>query len=251
VAGAGERDLETEARDREAEARDREAEVRDHDAEVRDDEAEARDRQAEARDRATTSDGPRDTGGGSSASDRAGSASDREHSASDRAASAAERVASSFDDLTGAYRRTPGMIEARREVARSRRSSQPLTFAFLDVDGLKAINDSLGHAAGDDLLRDVGRQIRRSLRSYDLLVRYGGDEFVCVLSDTTAEDATTRFDSVNAELAVRPVPGRLSVGVAELMLTDTAEDVLARADAAMYNGRSQRMGNRARRSRRR
>jgi diguanylate cyclase (GGDEF)-like protein len=240
VAGEPDRDRETEARDREAEARDLEAEARDRDAEVRDGRADARDRDAEARDRARTGDGPDFAGAASSATDRAGSASDREHSASDRAASAAERVASSFDDLTGAYRRTPGMIEARREIARGRRSGQPLSFVFVDVDGFKALNDDHGHAAGDDLLRTVGNQIRRALRSYDLLVRYGGDEFLCVLSDTNAGDAARRFDSVNAALAVGSIRVSLSVGVAELVVADTAEDAVARADAAMYRGREQR-----------
>jgi diguanylate cyclase (GGDEF)-like protein len=67
-----------------------------------------------------------------------------------------------------------------------------------------------GHAAGDELLRTVGNQIRHALRSYDLLVRYGGDEFLCVPSDTNAADAAQRFDSVNAALAVGPiqVPGQ-------------------------------------------
>jgi diguanylate cyclase (GGDEF)-like protein len=234
------RDRETEARDREAEARDLEAETRDRAAEARDDLAKARDRQAEARDRGRESGDPVLVGAGTSATDRAGAASDREHSASDRAASAAERLASSFDDLTGAYRRTPGMVEARREIARMRRSGQPLTFVFVDVDGLKALNDDEGHAAGDDLLRKVGQRIRHGLRSYDLLVRYGGDEFVCVLSDTNATDAAERFDSVNATLGVGSVQGYLSVGIAQLLPADSAEDVVARADDAMYRGREQR-----------
>jgi diguanylate cyclase (GGDEF)-like protein len=111
---------------------------------------------------------------------------------------------------------------------------------FVDVDGLKVLNDEAGHAAGDALLRRVGSQIRGSLRSYDLLVRYGGDEFVCVLSDTNAQNASARFDSVNAGLSVGAVRGYLSVGVAELGPTESAEDVVARADAAMYRGREHR-----------
>jgi diguanylate cyclase (GGDEF)-like protein len=121
-----------------------------------------------------------------------------------------------------------------------RRAEQPLTFVFVDVDGLKMVNDERGHVAGDALLRMVAQQIRARLRNYDLLVRYGGDEFVCLLSNTNARDARSRFDSVRAALADGPHPGSVSVGVSELRLADTAETALARADAAMYRSREDR-----------
>jgi diguanylate cyclase (GGDEF)-like protein len=132
------------------------------------------------------------------------------------------------------------MVEARREIARMRRAEQPLTFVFVDVDGLKMVNDERGHVAGDTLLRMVAQQIRTRLRNYDLLVRYGGDEFVCLLSNTNARDAQARFDSVSAALAGGPHPSSVSVGMSELRKADTAETVLARADAAMYRGREDR-----------
>jgi len=71
----------------------------------------------------------------------------------------------------------------------------------VDVDGLKAMNDSRGHAAGDQLLREIADSIRAHLRPYDLSVRYGGDEFLCALPDMTMAEAAERFALVNAHLA--------------------------------------------------
>ena len=68
--------------------------------------------------------------------------------------------------------------------------------AFVDVDGLKAVNDRDGHAAGDRVLESVVRAIRTRLRSFDPVIRYGGDEFVCGLSGTDLAQAERRFDSI-------------------------------------------------------
>lgn len=73
-----------------------------------------------------------------------------------------------------------------RETARAKRTKHPFVLAFVDVDRLKATNDSLGHAAGDHLLRRTVESMRKHLRSYDLIVRFGGDEFVCALVDLSA-----------------------------------------------------------------
>jgi len=100
--------------------------------------------------------------------------------------------------------------------------------AFIDVDNLKAVNDSRGHAAGDKLLRDVANAVRAHVRSYDLLIRFGGDEFVCGLADLSMSAASTRFDRVNAELAA--LHASIGVGLAELGEHDELEDLLARAD---------------------
>jgi diguanylate cyclase (GGDEF)-like protein len=106
--------------------------------------------------------------------------------------------------------------------------------AFVDVDGLKAVNDGRGHAAGDRLLQRVADSVRAKLRSYDLIVRYGGDEFVCTISGQTLADVTRRFALVNTVLADRLDSGSVTVGFAELLHSDSAPDFVARADAAMY-----------------
>jgi diguanylate cyclase (GGDEF)-like protein len=109
--------------------------------------------------------------------------------------------------------------------------------AFVDVDGLKAINDSRGHGAGDRVLLDVANALRASLRSHDLIIRYGGDEFACVIAGLNSAEATKRLDLVNAALAEAALPASVTVGVAELQPTDSTEGLLARADAALYRER--------------
>jgi diguanylate cyclase (GGDEF)-like protein len=165
---------------------------------------------------------------------------DRNTALADRGASAKERDWSSHDGLTGTYLRGPGSVELEREIARARRTEQPLTLAFVDVDGLKAINDSRGHGAGDRVLLDVANALRATLRSHDLIIRYGGDEFACVIAGLNTADATQRLDLVNVALAEAAVPASVTVGVTELKPTDSTQDLLARADAALYRERPER-----------
>jgi diguanylate cyclase (GGDEF)-like protein len=108
------------------------------------------------------------------------------------------------------------------------------------VDSLKSINDTEGHAAGDAILRDVPTAIAQTLRSYDITVRWGGDEFVCALSEVTSDVASERFAQVQRMLeALRP-GASISVGLAELTDDDTLESLVSRADAALYIAKSQR-----------
>jgi diguanylate cyclase (GGDEF)-like protein len=151
--------------------------------------------------------------------------------------SARERAVSSIDELTGAHRRDSGTLELEREIARAKRTHKPLLFAFIDVDGLKARNDLLGHAAGDQLLRSTVNSLRAHLRSYDLIVRFGGDEFVCALLDMSTPEAATRFETINANLA-ETENGSITVGLAELREEDSLEGVIARADEALYRNRA-------------
>ena len=101
--------------------------------------------------------------------------------------------------------------------------------AFVDVDGLKAVNDSRGHAAGDLMLVEVCETLRAELGSHDLIIRYGGDEFVCAIAGVNATYATRRLALVNAALAKATEPGSVAVGIAELQPGDTAESLVARA----------------------
>jgi diguanylate cyclase (GGDEF)-like protein len=129
-------------------------------------------------------------------------------------------------------------VELKREIARASRTKRTFVLAFVDVDGLKAINDSHGHPAGDRLLRQIGDSLRAHLRSYDLMVRYGGDEFVCALADVTMEQAANRLLLVNADLAGNR--GSITAGLAELKENDSLEDIVRRADEALYRQRQQR-----------
>lgn len=231
-------------RDRTAEARDERADAHDEASTARDQRAEARDGRAEAREHAGdgTSKGAaadragalRDRRGG--ASDRTQAADDREAAAADRMQSAQERAASSIDELTGAYRREAGTLALEREVIRAQRTEKSMVVAFVDVDGLKAINDSLGHAAGDARLRVVVDTIRKHLRPYDLVVRFGGDEFVCGLAEMPVPKAAERFEAAGADLEGADM-GSITVGLAELQPGDSLEDVIARADGDLYRTR--------------
>jgi diguanylate cyclase (GGDEF)-like protein len=128
------------------------------------------------------------------------------------------------------------MHELRRQVIEARRRDVSFVLAFADVDGLKATNDARGHDAGDELLCQVVRRLREVVRAYDIVVRYGGDEFLCGLVDTTLDEATKRFDLVNQHLAEQD-GASITVGLAALSNGEDLDDVISRADALMYQER--------------
>jgi diguanylate cyclase (GGDEF)-like protein len=171
--------------------------------------------------------------------DRARAAEDRARAAKDRANAARERTrmedelrSAHLDELTGAYRREMGRLALSNEIDRARRSDGRLVLAFVDVDLLKTVNDRDGHAAGDRVLQAVVTAMRTNLRSFDPIVRYGGDEFVCGLSGTDLAEAQDRFASIGAAIEAEVHVG-ISVGLATLEIGDTADKLTERADAAM------------------
>ena len=225
------------------EERDRAADERDRAADQRDRAAEARDRTADERDRGQVRFSKRAGGDAArdreqAARDRIAAARDREQAARDRESGARERARAGVDGLTGALRRDRGLDDLKREIDRARRSDGRLVLAFVDVDGLKAVNDTHGHAAGDRLLRDVATALTTRLRSYDLVVRYGGDEFLCALPGIDIEGGERRFDEVAKRLTETNPRASLSIGLAELARSDTLEELTARADAALYAERN-------------
>ena len=168
------------------------------------------------------------------AEDRAAAASDRETAADDRARAAIELRHAYHDDLTGALRREMGEVALQNEVDRARRADDRLVLAFIDVDELKSLNDRDGHPAGDALLKGVVATIRAKLRSFDPVVRYGGDEFICALAGTDPEDAGRRFAEIQDELARDYDDAGISVGVVELAPDETLDELIVRGDAALY-----------------
>lgn len=110
-----------------------------------------------------------------------------------------------------------------------------LVVAYVDVVGLKAVNDAHGHAAGDRLLQRAVRTIRDHLRSYDVIVRVGGDEFVCVMSHATLEEARERFDAIRPALATAPCRCEIRTGFAALAPGDTAARLIDRADTDLIS----------------
>jgi len=171
------------------------------------------------------------------AGDRAAAAQDRHDAADDRHDAADDLQNAYRDQLTGTLLRGPGCEQLSQTVDRARRTCEPVVFAFLDVDHLKQANDEGGHSAGDALLRQVGAALRDGLRSYDIIVRYGGDEFVCALPGSRLADAEERVSEVRALLAEALAGASVSYGLAELRSDESVVAVIDRADAEMYRRR--------------
>jgi len=148
------------------------------------------------------------------------------------------REKSAFDELTGVLRRAAGISAVEREIARARRHSSPLSVAFVDFDGLKEANDKDGHPAGDNLLCGLVKALREGLRAEDVLLRYGGDEFVAVMPDRNAREARSRLGDVQLEAAKAGI--RFSTGVTELRKNDDVVSLLARADRDLYDFKANR-----------
>ncbi len=228
-------DRERASHDREVGANERAFARRDRTTSMTDRGAGARERVQAELDR-TTAFSDREHGAG----ERARAEDDRSTAQADRGASARERDQSSVDMLTGAHARGAGLVELGRELTRAAKTGQSLIVAFIDVDNLKAVNDSTGHAAGDDLLRSVAHSLKARLRSYDLIVRYGGDEFLCAISDLDLPGAAARLSEANVLLSALPSPASFTAGLAEMQHGDTLEGLIARADAALYVRRRRR-----------
>ncbi|HEX7473101.1 MAG TPA: GGDEF domain-containing protein [Candidatus Limnocylindrales bacterium] len=166
------------------------------------------------------------------AADRARAGIDRANAARERARLEAELRSAHLDDLTGAYRREMGRLALSHEIDRARRSDGRFVLAFVDVDRFKDVNDRDGHATGDRILQTVVRAIRTKLRSFDPIIRYGGDEFVCGLIGTDLAEAEHRFEGIRA--AIEAEAGiSISVGLAALSVGETVDQLTERADAAM------------------
>jgi diguanylate cyclase (GGDEF)-like protein len=167
------------------------------------------------------------------AADRDDAARDREQARLDREALLAQLAIAETDALTGVRMRAAGLRALNHEIDRARRTLGLLAVAYVDVVGLKTVNDTRGHSAGDAVLQRAVVAIRGHLRSYDLIVRLGGDEFLCVMSGATIDDARQRFHGVQATLGTGDDPFEIKVGFAALTPEDTAAGVIERADAEL------------------
>lgn len=157
---------------------------------------------------------------------------------------AARLLASAYrDELTGALTRRVGKEYLADEVQRARRTGSSVAVAFVDVDGLKVTNDTRGHAAGDALLVAVVKALSESLRSYDRVVRYGGDEFICVLPAGDEEAVAAGVDRARRLLAAEHPGASFSSGVAALLPGETADALVRRADEALYAARAAMPGH--------
>jgi len=181
------------------------------------------------------------------------------HASRQRRAIATVLALSRTDPLTGLFNRSQLFVTLEQEVSRTRRSDRGFCVLMIDLDGLKAVNDSMGHLRGDDVLRALGNVIRHSIRAVDSAYRYGGDEFVVVLPETdivgafvVAEKIRTGSEDLAMSLATslggpEPVTS-VSIGLVSHPEDGlTAEELMTAADRAMYQaktlGKNQISGN--------
>lgn len=153
------------------------------------------------------------------------------------------RRLSTTDPLTGLFNRRFLELRAAEEVDRARRYGTPLSLLVVDLDGLKAINDTRGHRAGDEAIRTVARSIAESARTNDVPARVGGDEFAVLLPQTTRAEAVAAGKRIASEVARREdaqgASLSVSVGVAELdgARSGSIEALLTAADDALYEAK--------------
>ena len=149
--------------------------------------------------------------------------------------------AATHDQLTGLANRKNLVAEIRRALLASHRSGRPTAVVMLDLDHFKFVNDSLGHAVGDDLLREAASRMRSTVRDGDFVARHGGDEFVVVMRDLEAPDEATAVAQRIVDVFRSPVLvggtelfTTASVGVAISRVGSDVDSLLSEADTAMY-----------------
>jgi diguanylate cyclase (GGDEF)-like protein len=159
------------------------------------------------------------------------------------------------DPLTGLFNRSQLYVTLEREVSRTRRSDRGFCVLMIDLDGLKAINDSIGHLRGDDVLRAIGAIIQGSIRTVDSAYRFGGDEFVVLLPETdivgafvVAEKIRAGAEEVGTTFATPEPLTSVSIGLVSHPEDGlSAEELMIAADRAMYQakrlGKNQISGN--------
>lgn len=158
--------------------------------------------------------------------------------ASERLREEFEHMAS-HDSLTDAFTRRHMNEALEQEFERSKRQGRDMALLALDLDHFKAVNDTRGHQAGDQVLIEFVASVRTLLRRHDQLGRFGGEEFVVLLPETTAGTAMDIAERIRAMLEERKSGCTVSVGVTSRSNdSDTVEVMLARADAAMYRAKA-------------
>jgi two-component system, cell cycle response regulator len=142
-----------------------------------------------------------------------------------------------IDPLTGLHNRRFGEERLEEEIDRAEKSGDPLALMIIDLDHFKEINDQFGHAAGDAALKEFSRRLRRAVRSCDVPVRIGGDEFLLILPDCPRDKANvilSRLGSPEVMVNSQKLAIRYSVGRAQHQVADTIKTMLKRADEGLY-----------------
>jgi diguanylate cyclase (GGDEF)-like protein len=161
------------------------------------------------------------------------------------------RFAATHDFLTNLLNRSEILAALERELARAGREEKPTTVILADIDHFKRVNDTLGHAAGDDVLKEVARRLKLDLRPYDLVGRYGGEEFLLILPGCNLQHGAKRADEIRNLVARDPISTPVGLSSATISMGVTATDsnrdcsvseFLREADMSLYaakkNGRN-------------
>ncbi|MBL6996029.1 diguanylate cyclase, partial [Desulfobacula sp.] len=154
------------------------------------------------------------------------------------------------DPLTGALNRRAILDILSKELNRAKRRNTKLSIGLCDIDHFKLVNDKYGHQVGDDVLCSFIKAIQNTLRPYDLLGRYGGEEFLLVMPDSTMSAEEGLYERLRAKIADNKMMTRsggvsitVSIGITSNTGNETIETMIAKADAALYrakeNGRNQ------------
>ena len=159
---------------------------------------------------------------------------------------AENRALAMRDELTGLYNRRAMVELSQLECRRRRRGQGTLLFAMIDVDHFKRVNDHHGHAMGDHVLRVFADALRANVRETDVLARWGGDEFLLLLSDIEPRSAQTLLERTREAIAALPVPNAppglrlsMSAGLALHLPHSSPQETLERADQALYAAKDQ------------
>jgi two-component system, cell cycle response regulator len=142
-----------------------------------------------------------------------------------------------IDPLTGLYNRRLGEQRLEEEVSRASRHGRPLTLLLLDLDGLKKVNDSRGHQAGDVLITAFSERLKRAIRGSDLAARMGGDEFMVILPECRPDEVkhvVRRLEGITAKFEADEVPVRFSAGYSDYRDGETSTEFMKRTDDALY-----------------
>lgn len=154
------------------------------------------------------------------------------------------RITSVTDALTGVGSRKLLEDKLEAECARARRYGRAFSVAIIDLDNFKTINDVLGHAVGDDALRQLASCMKAKKRIPDIVTRYGGDEFVILMPETTAENASVMLERLRSRVheirLAQDTPITISCGIAQSSedCSDSSSEVMRRADIALYEAKS-------------
>jgi two-component system cell cycle response regulator len=149
------------------------------------------------------------------------------------------------DPLTGLYNRRYLDAHLKSVIERAVETAKPVCLLIFDIDHFKGINDTYGHDAGDDVLRDFADRLRRGVRGIDLVARYGGEEFVLVMPETDAPYASAVAERLRSDVEQVPfatrggekLPVTVSIGLAEWHAPDGVEALVRRADQALYSAK--------------